>query len=122
MIHAEMLDRITKKFDTAKEYLPHPIINLNSPKSKIGIINFGSTNVALNDAMQDLTRNGIGINHLRIRAFPFSKSVVDFINDHEFVFVLEQNRDAQMKKLLISEEDLDTNKLISILNLSLIHI
>ncbi len=116
MIHAEMLDRITKKFDTAKECLPHPIINLNSPKSKIGIINFGSTNVALNDAMQDLTRNGIGINHLRIRAFPFSKSVVDFINDHEFVFVLEQNRDAQMKKLLISEEDLDTNKLISILN------
>ena len=116
MIHAEMLDRITKKFDTAREYLPHPIINLNSPKSKIGIINFGSTNVALNDAMQDLTRNGIGINHLRIRAFPFSKSVVDFINDHEFVFVLEQNRDAQMKKLLISEEDLDTNKLISILN------
>ncbi|GIR68187.1 MAG: hypothetical protein CM15mP73_0080 [Hyphomicrobiales bacterium] len=75
MIHAEMLDRITKKFDTAKEYLP-PQINLNSPKSKIGIINFGSTNVALNDAMQDLTRNGIGINHLKFELFPFQNQLL----------------------------------------------
>jgi 2-oxoglutarate ferredoxin oxidoreductase subunit alpha len=111
-----MLDRISKKFETSKEMLPQPIININSPKSKIGIINYGSTTVALNDAMAQLSSNGIGVNHLRIRSFPFAKSIKDFINDHDFVFILEQNRDAQMKKLLISEENLDVSKLISLLN------
>jgi 2-oxoglutarate ferredoxin oxidoreductase subunit alpha len=111
-----MLDRISKKFETSKEMLPQPIININSPKSKIGIINYGSTTVALNDAMAQLSSNGIGVNHLRIRSFPFAKSIKDFINDHDFVFILEQNRDAQMKKLLVSEENLDVTKLISLLN------
>jgi 2-oxoglutarate ferredoxin oxidoreductase subunit alpha len=111
-----MLDRISKKFETSKEMLPQPIININSPKSKIGIINYGSTTVALNDAMAQLSSNGIGVNHLRIRSFPFAKSIKDFIDDHDFVFILEQNRDAQMKKLLVSEENLDVSKLISLLN------
>jgi 2-oxoglutarate ferredoxin oxidoreductase subunit alpha len=96
--------------------LPQPIININSPKSKIGIINYGSTTVALNDAITQLSSNGIGVNHLRIRSFPFAKSIKDFINDHDFIFILEQNRDAQMKKLLVSEENLDVSKLISLLN------
>jgi len=116
VIHAEMLDRISKKFETSKEMLPQPIININSPKSKIGIINYGSTTVALNDAIAQLSSNGIGVNHLRIRSFPFAKSIKDFINDHDFIFILEQNRDAQMKKLLVSEENLDVSKLISVLN------
>jgi len=111
-----MLDRISKKFETSKEMLPQPIININSPKSKIGIINYGSTTVALNDAIAQLSSNGIGVNHLRIRSFPFAKSIKDFINDHDFIFILEQNRDAQMKKLLVSEENLDVSKLISLLN------
>jgi 2-oxoglutarate ferredoxin oxidoreductase subunit alpha len=116
VIHAEMLDRISKKFETSKEMLPQPIININSPKSKIGIINYGSTTVALNDAIAQLSSNGIGVNHLRIRSFPFAKSIKDFIDDHDFIFILEQNRDAQMKKLLVSEENLDVSKLISVLN------
>ena len=115
-IHAEMLDRINKKFNTAKEMLPQPEIFINSPKTKVGIINMGSTNIALTEAIENLSSVGIGINHLRVRAFPFAKSVVDFIDKHEFIFILEQNRDAQLKTLLVSEEKLDLNKLISILN------
>tara|TARA_Y100000590_G_scaffold458649_1_gene613807 strand:+ start:12054 stop:13895 length:1842 start_codon:yes stop_codon:yes gene_type:complete len=115
-IHAEMLDRINKKFNTAKEILPQPEIFTNSPKTKVGIINMGSTNVALTEAIKNLSSIGIGINHLRVRAFPFAKSVLDFIDKHEFIFILEQNRDAQLKTLLVSEEKLDLNKLISILN------
>ena len=115
-IHAEMLLRINKKFITAKQLLPQPIININSPKSKIGIINFGSTTVALNEAIDKLSSQGIGVNHLRIRAFPFSEGIRNFIETHDFVFILEQNRDAQMKTLLISEEQIEPKKLISLLN------
>ena len=110
-----MLLRINKKFITAKQLLPQPIININSPKSKIGIINFGSTTIALNEAIDKLSSQGIGVNHLRIRAFPFSEGIRNFIETHDFVFILEQNRDAQMKTLMLSEGNINPEKFISVL-------
>ncbi|MBT5640829.1 MAG: 2-oxoacid:acceptor oxidoreductase subunit alpha [Rhodobiaceae bacterium] len=116
IIHAETLDRLERKFDTAKNLLPQPEIIINSPKTKIGIINFGSTTKAINEALNHLSNKGIGINHMRIRAFPFSSKIDEFINKHDIVFIVEQNRDAQIKKLLVNEIDVISSKLLSILN------
>jgi len=99
-----------------KNLLPQPEIIINSPKTKIGIINFGSTTKAINEALNHLSNKGIGINHMRIRAFPFSSKIDEFINKHDIVFIVEQNRDGQIKKLLVNEIDVISSKLLSILN------
>ena len=115
-IHVKTLDRLKKKFNTAKDLLPQPKIKINNLKTKIGIINFGSTTRAINESLNQLSDNGIDINHMRIRSFPFSEKINNFINKHEYIFIVEQNRDAQMKTLLISEIEILSTKLISILN------
>jgi 2-oxoglutarate/2-oxoacid ferredoxin oxidoreductase subunit alpha len=116
LIHAQTLDRLSKKFKTAENLLPQPKIIINSNKTKIGIINFGSTTRAINESLEYLSGVGIAINHMRIRSFPFSNNIRDFIDQHDIIFVVEQNRDAQMKTLLKTECDIPISKLVSILN------
>ena len=116
LIHAQTLDRLSKKFKTAENLLPQPKIIINSNKTKIGIINFGSTTRAINESLEYLSGKGIAINHMRIRSFPFSNNIRDFIDQHDIIFVVEQNRDAQMKTLLKTECDIPISKLVSILN------
>jgi 2-oxoglutarate ferredoxin oxidoreductase subunit alpha len=116
VVHAEMLDRINRKFETAKRLVPKPVIRMHSAKSRLAIVNFGSTDPAVQEAIVHLGRAGHGLNHLRLRAFPFGEEVVDFIGRHDFLFVVEQNRDAQMRHLLIAEAGIPAEKLIAINN------
>jgi len=116
-IHAAMLERIARKFETARSLVPKPVIRMLSAKSRLGIINFGSTDPAVREALSLMAREGWGINHMRLRAFPFSDEVTDFIDRHDFLFVVEQNRDAQMRHLLIAEAGVAAQKLIPVVNI-----
>jgi len=115
-IHADMLDRITRKFDTAAVIAPQPEIVMHDPKAPTAIIYFGATRHAVDEAFDGFTEAGQTFNTMRLRAFPFSDKVHDFIEAHSQVFVIEQNRDAQMRSLLIQELDIPPHKLIPILN------
>ncbi|MFL5074214.1 MAG: 2-oxoacid:acceptor oxidoreductase subunit alpha, partial [Microvirga sp.] len=81
-----------------------------------GVIYFGSTAPAIREAMATLGSRGIDLDMLRVRAFPFADEVIDFILAHDQVFVVEQNRDAQLKALLINEGAIDPARLISVLH------
>ncbi len=115
-IHAAMLDRIAKKFETARTLVPKPVVRMTSAKSRLGIINFGSTDPAVREAIGQMALEGRGLNHMRLRGFPFGDEVTDFIDAHDFLFVVEQNRDAQMRHLLIAEADIASEKLVPITN------
>ena len=114
------VERLLKKFDTAKLLVPQPIIQSakqSMPLSgKSGVIFFGSTSPAMAEAIASLEEQGVHLDTLRLRAFPFPDSVADFIAAHERVFVVEQNRDAQMKSLLVNEFGIDPARLISVLH------
>jgi len=116
VLNAENLARIDRKFETATALVPKPVIRESSATSKLAIINFGSTEPAVREALQDLSREGRGVNHMRLRAFPFGAEVSDFIDRHDYLFVVEQNRDAQMRHLLITEADIPAHKLIAVTN------
>lgn len=115
-IHAANLDRLSVKFETAATMVPGPVINDVSAMSRLGIVNFGGTDPAVREALELLASDGHGLNHMRLRAFPFNKEVQDFADRHDFLFVVEQNRDAQMRHLLIAETDIPATKLVPILN------
>lgn len=115
--NAEVLDRLLKKWDTAKEITPKPEFYQTENKSNVGVIFFGTTTYAALEAM-DLLRDeeGITLDAMRATAFPFHSSVEEFIAAHDQVFVIEQNRDAQFRTLLINELEVNPKKLIKILN------
>ncbi|MCZ6772947.1 MAG: 2-oxoacid:acceptor oxidoreductase subunit alpha [Proteobacteria bacterium] len=114
--YVENMQRLLRKFETAKELLPEPVTMWNEPLAKFGVIFYGSTSPAIAEAFEALKSGGINVNTLRIRAFPFVDEVADFMATHEQVFVVEQNRDGQMRSLLINECGIDPQKLISILH------
>jgi 2-oxoglutarate/2-oxoacid ferredoxin oxidoreductase subunit alpha len=115
-IHARMIDRIRRKFDTAAQLVPKPAIETRNPKSKVGLIYFGATRVAVGEALDLLEADGHAINALRLKAFPFNADVKAFCDAHETVFVLEQNRDAQMRSLLMTEANISGQKLVPMLS------
>ncbi len=115
--NAEVLDRLLKKWDTAKEITPRPEFYQAENQSNTGIIFFGTTTYAALEAM-DLLREeeGITLDAMRATAFPFHESVAAFIEAHDQVFVIEQNRDAQFRTLLINELEINPKKLVKVLN------
>ena len=115
-VNAENLDRLTRKFATAAALMPKPVIAKAGRNSKLGIINFGSTEPAVREAVTLLAREGYKLNTMRLKAFPFSKEVGQFAARHDRLFVLEQNRDAQMRSLLVNEAGIAPEKLIPVLN------
>jgi 2-oxoglutarate/2-oxoacid ferredoxin oxidoreductase subunit alpha len=115
-IHARVIDRIRRKFDTAATIVPKPVIEMRDRKSKVGIIYFGATRPAVQEALDLLAKDGITPNAMRLRAFPFSQEVRDFSAAHETIIVLEQNRDAQMRSLLMTEIHVPGTKLIPALS------
>jgi 2-oxoglutarate ferredoxin oxidoreductase subunit alpha len=115
-IHARVLDRIRRKFDTAAELVPKPEISIRDKSGKTGLIYFGANTPAVHEALDGLEREGIRVNALRLKAFPFSKGVAAFCAAHERVFVVEQNRDAQMRSLLMTEANVPGTKLIPALS------
>ncbi len=114
--YVDNMQRLQRKFETAKEHVPAPVIQQGAKPAKSGVIWFGSTGAAMGESLAALEADGIRLDRLRLRAFPFADAVADFIHAHEHVFVVEQNRDAQMKSLLVNECGIDPAKLISILH------
>ncbi len=110
------MDRLIKKFNTAKNLVPAPQVYNTKNKSEIGILFFGTSQYAAEEAIDLLKEKQISVDAIRIKAFPFNQTVTDFINSHNTIFVIEQNRDAQMKSLLMIELEADPKKLISVLN------
>ena len=115
-IHQRVIDRIRRKFDTAATVVPKPEIDIRDKNSKTGIIYFGATRPAVLEGLDELERAGVRLNAMRLRAFPFNEDVKAFCDAHDQIFVLEQNRDAQMRSLLITEANVPANKLIAMLS------
>ena len=115
-INAENMRRISRKFETAKTLVPQPEVETRDPRARIGIIYFGATRPAVMEALDELEADGIRVNAMRLRGFPFSDEVKAFCDAHDRVFVVEQNRDAQMRSLLMLEAGIDGDKLVATLN------
>ncbi|KAB2911666.1 MAG: 2-oxoacid:acceptor oxidoreductase subunit alpha [Hyphomicrobiaceae bacterium] len=115
-IHARIIDRIRRKFETAATLVPKPEATIRDKSGKTGLIYFGATTPAVIEALEQLEREGVKVNAMRIKAFPFAKEVAAFCDAHEHIFVVEQNRDAQMRSLLMTEADVPGTKLIAALN------
>ena len=110
------MQRLLRKFETAQDLVPRPL-QANSPKpTKYGVIYYGSTSPAMDEAIELLDAKGHHLDRLRIRAFPFHSSVASFIADHDFVYVVEQNRDAQLRQLIVNENGIDPVRLVPILH------
>ncbi len=115
--NAQVLDRLSKKWDTAKEILPLPQFYQSQNQSNVGLIFFGTTTYAALEAIDLLKEEeGVTLDAMRATAFPFHASVEAFIEAHDQVFVVEQNRDAQFRTLLINELEINPKKLIKVLN------
>ncbi|HYM29219.1 MAG TPA: hypothetical protein VET66_13795, partial [Steroidobacteraceae bacterium] len=112
-----VLDRLMKKWATAKGYLPRAVIDA-SAGSRVGIVSVGSGDGAIREAMDVLKERGVALDYMRIRAFPFTEDVEKFLAAHELLFVVEQNRDAQLRALLTLETAVDKSKLRSLLHYS----
>jgi 2-oxoglutarate ferredoxin oxidoreductase subunit alpha len=113
--NAEMLSRLVKKFQTASSLVPAPVFNQEKSTSSMGIIYFGSTDCSMQEALDILEEQNVKIDAMRIRAFPFNLEVWEFIEDHDLLFIVEQNRDGQMRTLIMAEGGIIPDKLVSIL-------
>jgi 2-oxoglutarate ferredoxin oxidoreductase subunit alpha len=114
--YVDNMQRLLKKFETAKDYVPKPVLRKAGKGSRFGVIYYGSTTPAMDEALALLDAGGTGIDALRVRAFPFQDEVIEFVNQHEHVFVVEQNRDAQLRTLLVAEGMLPHDKLTPVLH------
>lgn len=115
-IYQAGMERLLVKWQTARSLVPSPRIKIRDPQGPLGALFFGTTTHAAYEAIGSLMAQGVAINSLRLRAFPLQDEVIEFINRHETVFVIEQNRDGQMRTMLIGEGDFSPKKLVSILN------
>ncbi len=108
------MERLTRKWETAKQYAPGPRIKKSDTPTRLGVIFYGTTASAAYESMDQLKDKNIVLNTMRIRGFPFQDEVLEFITSHDHTFVIEQNRDAQMRTLLINEFDLNPGLLVPI--------
>ena len=110
------VERLLKKFATAATLVPQPVLRPAAKRTRLGVIYYGSTSPAMQEALDVLAGQGIHLDALRLRAFPFPDSVRQFIAEHDRVFVVEQNRDAQLRSLLVNELEIDPAKLQKVLH------
>ena len=114
--YVDNMQRLLRKFETAKEKVPKPILRKAAHSTRFGAIYYGSTSPAMHEALDLLSANGLYLDALRVRAFPFADDVLDFIAAHDDLFVVEQNRDAQLRTLLINEGAIDPAVLTPVLH------
>jgi 2-oxoglutarate ferredoxin oxidoreductase subunit alpha len=114
--YVDNMQRLLRKFETAKDLVPRPLQAIATKPTKYGVIYFGSTSPAMDEAIGMLEARGNQLDRLRVRAFPFHQSVASFVADHDFVFVVEQNRDAQLRSLIVNECNIDPVRLVPVLN------
>jgi len=110
------VERLLRKFDTARSLVPAPLLRRARGKTRLGAIYYGSTSPAMAEAIEALAAAGVELDTLRIRAFPFADSVAQFIAEHDTVFVVEQNRDAQMRMMIVNELQIDPQRLVPVLH------
>ena len=114
--YVDNMQRLLRKFETAKQYVPAPVVRSAGQATRFGAIYYGSTGPAMDETLATLAVQGIHVDTLRVRAFPFHDAVAEFIVAHEQVFVIEQNRDAQLRSLLVNELVVDPAKLMPVLH------
>ena len=110
------MERLRRKLDQAPAVLPQPELRQAAQATRTGVIYFGSTTAAIDEALAQLATQGHHVDGLRLRAFPFADSVADFIERHERLFVVEQNESGQMRTLLINELEVDPKRLIRVVH------
>lgn len=115
-VYARNMDRLIRKWNTAKDLVPAPEFYQSANTADIGLIFFGTTTDSAIEAMTAMRKEDIPVDGMRLKAAPFAQSVTDFILEHETVFVIEQNRDAQMRSILINELEIDPHRLKSVIN------
>jgi 2-oxoglutarate/2-oxoacid ferredoxin oxidoreductase subunit alpha len=114
--YADNMQRLLRKFETAKDLVPRPLLAQAPEPTKYGVIYYGSTSPAMDEAIHLIEARGHPVDRMRIRGFPFHSSVASFIAGHDFVFVVEQNRDAQLRSLIVNECSIDPVRLVPILH------
>jgi 2-oxoglutarate ferredoxin oxidoreductase subunit alpha len=114
--YADNMQRLLRKLETAKDLVPRPLIANAAKPTKYGVLYYGSTSPAMDEAIDMLEERGNRLDRMRVRAFPFHHSVAGFIAEHDFVFVVEQNRDAQLRMLMINELNLDPARLVPVVH------
>ncbi len=115
-IYQANMERLLVKWQTTRSLVPSSHIKIRDPESRLGAIFFGTTTHAAYEAMGSLAGQGVKINSLRLRAFPFQDEVGEFIDRHELILIIEQNRDGQLRTMLISEGDFPPDKLLSLVS------
>ena len=116
--YQQSMDRLTRKFQTAATLVPEPVLVGAGQATTWGVISIGSCDGAVREAVELLSEKGIYADYLRVRAFPFGANVQTFLDNHERIFVVEQNRDAQLKSLLSLEMDAPKDRFFSVLHYS----
>ena len=115
-VYVDNMKRLLKKFETAKKLVPAPIRRDAKQPTRYGAIYFGSTTPSMKEALETLDEHGIHLDTLRVRGFPFSDEVLRFVAEHDRVFLVEQNRDAQLRTLLITEGNVDPARIVPVLH------
>jgi len=115
-VYVDNMQRLLKKFETAKSLVPKPVLTAAAEPARFGVIYYGSTSPAMHEALETLAAQGTYVNALRVRAFPFQDEIADFVATHSKVFVVEQNRDGQLKTLLVNEAGINPAGLIPVLH------
>ena len=114
--YVENVTRLLRKFETAKKLVPQPVLHKAKGEARFGALYYGSTSPAMTEALDELAAKGIHIDAMRVRGFPFAAEVKEFVMSHPGTFIIEQNRDAQLKTMLVTEEQINVDRLISVLH------
>jgi 2-oxoglutarate ferredoxin oxidoreductase subunit alpha len=114
--YVDNMQRLLRKLETAKRLVPAPVRRDAPGPTRYGVLYFGSTGQAMAEALAALEQRGLYLDAMRVRAFPFADAVIDFVLEHDQVFLVEQNRDAQLKTLLVNEGAIDPARIVSVLH------
>jgi 2-oxoglutarate ferredoxin oxidoreductase subunit alpha len=115
-VYVDNMQRLLRKFESAKALMPAPVLTKAKRKTRDGVIYFGSSTGAMLEALEALEGQGRHLDALRVRGFPFADEVFQFIAAHDRVYVVEQNRDAQLRTLIVTEGEIDPGKLVPVLH------
>ena len=110
------MERLLRKFATAATLVPPPLVRKAAKPTQVGVLYYGSTTPAMREALDVLESEGMHVDAMRLQAFPFPTAVSEFIAAHDTLFVVEQNRDAQMRSMLVNELTVDPNHLQPVLH------
>lgn len=115
-IYKDNMDRLLVKWDTARSLVPGPRTKVRDESNEVGLIFYGTSTHSAYEAIERLQTEELPLNSMRIRAFPFQEEVIDFINEHKIILIIEQNRDAQLRTLLMNENGIVPEKMLSVLS------